>query len=594
MIRALLRAKALLAALVATVIMIPVTGLGVASAALYQITINVTSAQTTFSFVGEQVTVTITATNAGTNSLNDAYITSTPAVTLTGASCRTESNKLPTFASAATFQCTATITITQADLDAGSIQTQFNAKGSHGSPPNVVTENATLSPDATSVDRPAIDLVKSVTSGSPFARAGDKIAYSLKATNTGNLTLTNVTINDPLLGGKLTNCTPSDQNPGPTLAPGASVTCTATYTVTQADVDAGKVDNTATTKGTPPRGLPDVTDTDSKSVPGNSPAAIDLVKKADPTTYTAAGQKITYTLVATNTGAVTLSNVTITDPKLGALTCVPSQPTTLAPGAKLSCTGSYTITDEDMQTAEVKNTAKVTGQPPGNKPPVTDEDTAIVTGPVADLAITKTHKPASVTSGADVTFTLTVKNNGPGTSYGVKVTDTLPTGLTYVSATGPGWNCSNAAQLITCTLASPLANGASTEISVVATVTATSGQVINVAVVDSKTKDPNPDNNRAEDSVGVAKAKRVCPPGTVTKAGDVVIPGCRSVNIRALCRVKKPSVAGDVSYCKVRVRKNGSVKVISRTDYPVKVKVVWSAPATEEYAAFRQVKRYTI
>ena len=187
-----------------------------------------------------------------------------------------------------------------------------------------------------------------------------------------------------------------------------------------------------------------------------------------------------------------------------------------------------------------------------------------------------------------------MKNNGPGTSYGVKVTDTLPTGLTYVSATGPGWNCSNAAQLITCTLASPLANGASTEISVVATVTATSGQVINVAVVDSKTKDPNPDNNRAEDSVGVAKAKRVCPPGTVTKAGDVVIPGCRSVNIRALCRVKKPSVAGDVSYCKVRVRKNGSVKVISRTDYPVKVKVVWSAPATEEYAAFRQVKRYTI
>ncbi|MEZ5191677.1 MAG: hypothetical protein R2734_03610 [Nocardioides sp.] len=50
------------------------------------------------------------------------------------------------------------------------------------------------------------------------------------------------------------------------MAPGDSITCTATYTLTQADGDAGVVDNTATATGTDPNGT-DVTATDSFSVP---------------------------------------------------------------------------------------------------------------------------------------------------------------------------------------------------------------------------------------------------------------------------------------------------------------------------------------
>ena len=52
---------------------------------------------------------------------------------------------------------------------------------------------------------------------------------------------------------------------------------------------------------------------------------------------------IEYLLVATNTGNVTLHNVSIVDPKLGTLTCTPTQPATLAPAAALSCTGSHTV-----------------------------------------------------------------------------------------------------------------------------------------------------------------------------------------------------------------------------------------------------------
>ena len=55
------------------------------------------------------------------------------------------------------------------------------------------------------------------------------------------------------------------------------MTCTATYSVTQADVDASRIDNTATATGTPPSG-PDVTDTDSESVPIPWNPSIDLVK----------------------------------------------------------------------------------------------------------------------------------------------------------------------------------------------------------------------------------------------------------------------------------------------------------------------------
>ena len=67
---------------------------------------------------------------------------------------------------------------------------------------------------------------------------GDVIAYSYLVTNTGNVTMTGpVTVADDRATCDV---------PGQGLAPGASVTCTATYTVTQADLDAGAVMNTAT------------------------------------------------------------------------------------------------------------------------------------------------------------------------------------------------------------------------------------------------------------------------------------------------------------------------------------------------------------
>jgi len=81
--------------------------------------------------------------------------------------------------------------------------------------------------------------------------------------------------------------------------------------------------------------------------------------------------------------------------------------------------------------------------------------------PVADLAISKTHS-GNFTVGQNGVYTLSVSNNGPNDETGtITVTDTLPAGLTYVSATGTGWTCGAVAQDVTCTHAGPLANGAS-------------------------------------------------------------------------------------------------------------------------------------
>src|SRR5690606_17205123 len=85
---------------------------------------------------------------------------------------------------------------------------------------------------------------------------GNTITYSFKVVNTGDVVLNNVFVNDPLQG--LSAITPSSVS---SLAIGAETTFTATYIVTQADVDNGKIDNTATATGTPPIGN-DVSDSD--------------------------------------------------------------------------------------------------------------------------------------------------------------------------------------------------------------------------------------------------------------------------------------------------------------------------------------------
>ena len=116
------------------------------------------------------------------------------------------------------------------------------------------------------------------------------------------MTLTLIGVDDPKVGP--VTC------PVTSLQPTASTTCTKTYTLTQADVDAGQVVNTATASGTPPTGGP-VTGTDSTTTPITADPGIVLDKQAGVPSGNTAGDTIPYTFLVTNSGNVTLTSVTV-------------------------------------------------------------------------------------------------------------------------------------------------------------------------------------------------------------------------------------------------------------------------------------------
>ncbi|MCX5885618.1 MAG: DUF1566 domain-containing protein [Proteobacteria bacterium] len=83
-------------------------------------------------------------------------------------------------------------------------------------------------------------------------------------------------------------------------------------------------------------------------------------------------------------------------------------------------------------------------------------------GPLGDLDISviKTDAPDPVTVGSNLTYTITVTNNGPETATGVILTDTLPSNVTYVSATSTQGTCSKSGDTVTCNVGT-MSNGAS-------------------------------------------------------------------------------------------------------------------------------------
>nr|MDA3935186.1 hypothetical protein [Gammaproteobacteria bacterium] len=158
---------------------------------------------------------------------------------------------------------------------------------------------------------PAIAIIKTGVfqdeSSDGFAQVGETIVYTFTVTNVGNVTLTNVIVDDNLTGSVGLAVTPS------TLAPGAVGTANASYVITQADLDQGSVANQALATGTPPSG-PDVTDdSDDDSNFENDPTVIPLFtlpvilatdiavnKSSDPASGSAVvpGLFIEYTLTA--------------------------------------------------------------------------------------------------------------------------------------------------------------------------------------------------------------------------------------------------------------------------------------------------------
>ncbi len=113
--------------------------------------------------------------------------------------------------------------------------------------------------------------------------------------------------------------------------------------------------------------------------------------------------------------------------------------------------------------------------------------------PIADLAVTQTTVPEPLAVGSNLTLTVTVANHGPAAAASVILTDTLPSGVTFLSASSDLGSCSENLGVVTCHLGTLLADSAA-HITINLT-GASAGASANAATVTSATADLLPANN---------------------------------------------------------------------------------------------------
>jgi uncharacterized repeat protein (TIGR01451 family) len=374
--------------------------------------------------LGDVITYTFTVTNTGTSTLNNIVVTDPMIITSFIGS------PILSLAVGASSDITATYTITQADIDTGSVTNSATVTSDEGA---TDVSGTTIDNNTSTITTiPAVALVKTATlSGSGIL--GDVITYTFRVTNTGTSTLNNIVVTDPMAG--LSSLTGS---PILSLAVGASSDITATYTITQSDIDTGSVTNSALVTAQDPDGN-DITDVSGTTIDNNTSTittipAVALVKTAIVSGTGTLGDVITYTFRVTNTGTSTLNNIVVTDPMVGLSSLTGSPILSLAVGASSDITATYTITQSDIDTGSVTNSALVTAQDPdGND--ITDvsgteidNDTSTITTitQTQQIALVKTAIVSGTGALGDViTYIFTVENTGNTTLTNVVVTDPM-------------------------------------------------------------------------------------------------------------------------------------------------------------------------
>lgn len=265
------------------------------------------------------------------------------------------------FLLAGTITCTGAHRVTAQEAMQGSL---VNTAVASGQP--VLSSRLSSNADSVSVPitrpSPLLALTKvgtlTDTNVNGVADAGERIAYSFIARNSGNVTLQGVAVTDP----RVTGVAPATA----TLAPGASQTFTSTaYTVTAADVAAGTpISNTATVTGRTLAGQEAPAALSTVTTPVRAAGAITLTKDASLVGGSVPGATVTYTLRATNTGGAAMTGVTIADPLAGLSAMAytwPGTAGTLAVGASVTATATYSVKQSDVDAGQIANTATASG-----------------------------------------------------------------------------------------------------------------------------------------------------------------------------------------------------------------------------------------
>lgn len=298
---------------------------------------------------------------------------------------------------------------------------------------------------------PHISIVKmphlADSNGNGKADTGEKVTYTFSIRNDGNSSLSNIRLTDSLLGF-------TDRKVADSIATGGTKEYSApeAITVTADQARSGKIDNTATVKGTPPSGMSGVTATGKATVPTVAPAPkLTLEKTVDRKSLSSAeskvGTKLTYTFKVTNAGNVNIGNISINDKLPGVSAIKMTYPTgdgILAPGATATGTATYSLTDSDIARYGVTNTAQASGTDKATGNAVKSNESSVTTSVVqsAGLSIAKTVNKASLAgdaakAGTDLTYTFKISNNGNVAIDGISIRDDMA-GLSNISMTWPG------------------------------------------------------------------------------------------------------------------------------------------------------------
>ena len=217
--------------------------------------------------------------------------------------------------------------------------------------------------------------------------------------------------------------------PDSSLAGGAAETCTGSYSVTQADVDAGSVTNTATASGTD--SLSNVITSSPSTVTVAASGATSSITVAKSTTtagYGATGDTISYDYLVTNTGTVTLGSVGVSDNLIPGVSCPDAS---LAPGASETCTGTYSVTQADVDAGSVTNTATASGTDfEGTATSAPSSVTVDATGATSSISLAKSTTSTGYGAAGDaIAYQYLVTNTGTRTLSGISVSDNLIPGV---------------------------------------------------------------------------------------------------------------------------------------------------------------------
>lgn len=250
----------------------------------------------------------------------------------------------------------------------------------------------------------------------------DVIEYTITVENTGNVTIDNIVITDPLIPSLTGGAVGS-------LAPGESAQATGSYTIVESDIWENGVFNIATAEGVDKDQQVIMTTAGAEVKVAMVNPSLELKKESDAgDAVLEIGDQVEYTFTLKNIGNVTLTDVDVVDAAIGFDL---DDTVTLAPGEELELTakGIYTILEEDSYNGLFANTATATALygETAIEPVDSNEVIVAVIAPFPNYIFIKTAltdtTPAPV--GSEIIYQFTIINNGTVTWYNASVSDPI-------------------------------------------------------------------------------------------------------------------------------------------------------------------------